>query len=98
MDDENEGLTQEEKHAMLIQHGELMMRLMESERFVTFIQLNYDIKQRINHEEKTIEQVVIERPQELVQQIIAEQMKEKMEDSAGGIVQASADTLKKLEE
>lgn len=63
-------ITQDNEIAALI-----FSQLLESPRFRTFYELNYEVRKVIDHEAKTIDYVVIERPSELVSEELGEMMK-----------------------
>lgn len=82
-------------------YSEIMRQLIESERFVNWFQMNFDVHRMINEEEKTIDIRVLEIPPELVQARMQEQIMAKIKQKAkesSGIVTASPGDLKQLEQ
>jgi hypothetical protein len=73
-------------------YSEIMRQLLDSDRFVNWFQLNYDIHKLIDEEAKSIDIRVIEVPPHLVQERMMENMAQHAQ-AESPIVQASAKDL-----
>lgn len=89
-DDKNDEFTEEEKN-ILVQKGLLLTQLLESSKFVQFLNMNYDIM----NDEETKSLFVVEVPDDVAMQRAAEIMKEQAAD-APKVQPASLQDLKKL--
>lgn len=69
-------------------------QLMESERFRTFFELNFEVRKVVDDEAKTIDYVVIERPPEVVAQDMM-RMTQEEEENAPKIQVVPAEALKR---
>jgi hypothetical protein len=102
-EDNNQGLAgaldpasmTDEEAATMVYFAEIMRQLSQSQRFTDWFQLNFDVRQIIDEEEKTIDLQVIEVPPEIVLQRLQATMPQPQADST--IVTASAADLKQID-
>lgn len=77
---------------LLVGYGSVLVQLLESERFRSFLELNYTIDRILDDEEKTVTLRVIEHPPE----IIMKKMQEKMQQEQSQIQVVSEPVAKKI--
>ena len=87
-------LTDKER-AELVGYGLIFAQLLQSERFRTFFQVNYDLVKVVDDGEKTVTMHVVEVPPQLVPERMKKLIGEAMK-SAPLVEVVPADALKKL--
>jgi hypothetical protein len=85
----------DEEAAAMLYFAEIMRQLSQSQRFTDWFQLNYDVRQVIDDEAKTIDLQVIEVPPDIVLQRLQASMPSRQE--ASSIVTASTADLKQID-
>lgn len=94
MDHQDTEATEEHNPAMDSYFAELLRQFMKSERFVRFVQINYEIQKHIDDENESITVVVMERPPELAAAFAQKMLEDHAKEHTNLVVPASLDQIK----
>ncbi len=86
----------EDRAKTLLSYAQLMEMLLESDRFVEFFNINYDLLKNTDPDTGQISWIAVEKHPSVVKHILDDKMEQAMEKAQSGIKVAPANALDKL--